>query len=137
MKKTKLAGLDHITAVEIKNKELQQVKVSPFAKSETRFVAPITIDMKDLGDKTGGSVLLVDSPGCGDTRSEEVDLSNSFGLLKAIEKSKSIVPVIIISYVHLHGTAEIFKNSIQYYQKMVKNVKQRIKYFNYFFSHVP
>ena len=49
MKSSKVNGIPHIEATEIKNNDLKNVKISPFSKSETRYVTPITINLKDLG----------------------------------------------------------------------------------------
>ena len=42
--------------------------------------------------------MLVDSPGFEDTSGPEVDIANSVGIVKAIHGSKSVRPVILISY---------------------------------------
>ena len=42
-------GLKHIAFKNILNDDLKNVKVSPLARSETRFIRPINIDMKLLG----------------------------------------------------------------------------------------
>ncbi len=47
MNLTKLNNLDNIEATDIKNSDLLKVKISPFSRSETRYITPITIDLKD------------------------------------------------------------------------------------------
>ena len=58
--------------------------MSPFAKSETRYVTPIRINLEGLGYHKIEEILLVDTPGSGDTVSKEVDIANGFGIIKAI-----------------------------------------------------
>jgi len=60
------------------------VKLSVKAKSETRFITPIVINLKYLGDRDERVVTLVDSPGSEDTESKEVDISNGIGIIKAL-----------------------------------------------------
>ncbi len=72
------------------------MKVSPFSKSETRFVNPIPIYLKHLGEEESEEqVIILDTPGSEDTESNEVDLSNGLGILKAIHGTKSVIPVIL------------------------------------------
>ncbi len=58
--------------------------MSPFSKSETRYVTPIRINLKDLGYHENEEIMLVDTPGAEDTESKEVDIANGFGIIKAI-----------------------------------------------------
>jgi hypothetical protein len=46
---TKIDGLKHIAFGNVINLDLKNVRVSPFARSETRYIRPIQIDKKDLG----------------------------------------------------------------------------------------
>jgi hypothetical protein len=66
------------------------VRVSPFARSETRYIRPIKINKIDLGSKIDETVTLVDTPGLFDLGSPEIDVSNQLGISKALEKAKSI-----------------------------------------------
>lgn len=97
MYKTKVNGLLHIAFRNVKNEELNKVRVSPFSKSETRFVKAIQVNLKDLGALFDTNVVILDTPGCEDTMSHEVDLSNALGIIKAIHGTKSIIPVILFS----------------------------------------
>jgi len=46
MYKTDVNGLPHIGYRNIQNQDLRDVKTSPFARSETRFIKLIKIDQK-------------------------------------------------------------------------------------------
>ncbi|CAF4580786.1 unnamed protein product, partial [Rotaria sp. Silwood2] len=71
--------LEHVTAVgSFKNPELNNVTSSSLQKSETRFIAPVTIQLEDvLGAHESGEMILCDAPGFGDTAGPEVDIANS------------------------------------------------------------
>ncbi len=63
---TKINGLEHIGFRNVKNPDLLKVTCSPFARSETRFIKIIEIEVKG---KYGSPIkaTLVDSPGLFDT----------------------------------------------------------------------
>jgi hypothetical protein len=71
-----VGDLPHIQAVRMINQDLSKVVLSPYSKSETRYVTPIRINLRDLGYKEDKMVMLVDSPGSQDTESSEVDIAN-------------------------------------------------------------
>jgi|LauGreDrversion4_2_1035121.scaffolds.fasta_scaffold147933_2 hypothetical protein len=102
-------GLPHIESEKVENLDLLKVKTSPFSKSETRFVTPITINLKALGYIDNEFVTLVDTPGSEDTESPEIDMSNSLGIIKAIFQAKTVRPVIIFSYKNFGGRYEKLK----------------------------
>lgn len=77
--------LPHVEAEEeITNERLKKIVTKPDAKSVTRFVTPIDITYQDDDDNTK-EIMLVDTPGSGDTQSSEVDISNSIGIIKAVK----------------------------------------------------
>ena len=41
--------------------------------------------------------MIVDSPGLEDTRGPEIDIANMYGVVRAAQSCKSIVPIILIS----------------------------------------
>jgi ribosome biogenesis GTPase A len=133
---TKLNGLDHIAFADVINSDLKLVKVSPFARSETRFIRPIKIDKKQLGDLFSEEVILVDSPGLFETKRAEVDVSNQLGIIKGISKAESVQPVILFSYLKLGSRCENIKEVIDFYSKIVSDTDY-VHNFNFFFSHVP
>lgn len=80
---------------------------------------------------------MVDTPGCEDTESQEVNLSNCFGINEAIKNAKSVVPIILFSYKNFGARFEKIKANIKYYSQMIKTVNRNIEYFNFFFTHMP
>jgi hypothetical protein len=52
MYETSNNGLKHIAFGKVLNPDLNKVKVSPYSRSETRYIKPINIDMKLLGSRT-------------------------------------------------------------------------------------
>jgi hypothetical protein len=77
---------------------------------------------------------LVDTPGAGDTESFEVDIANMLGIIKGIHKAKSVKPVILISYGNQGCRNENFKETLQFYCRMIKNVEQNLQYFFFAFN---
>jgi len=79
--------LDHVRAVPpFPNQALKEIISSPFAKSETKNICPIMVTLPN----SEGNVWLVDAPGYGDTGGPEVDITNSVGLISALQKCKSM-----------------------------------------------
>lgn len=54
--------------------------MSPLAKSETRYITPVTVKYKDIGGHKNGGNILCDAPGFGDTGGPEVDIANGIGI---------------------------------------------------------
>ncbi|CAF4768825.1 unnamed protein product, partial [Rotaria sp. Silwood2] len=75
MAETKLKDMNHIAPIEIKNPDLKKVTTTPFAKSETRYIFPVTVNFRDIGVSGDGSIILCDSPGFEDTSGPEVDIA--------------------------------------------------------------
>lgn len=113
------------------------VSLSPHTKSETRYVTPIETDLKMLGYHYNRKIIMVDTPGCEDTDSQEVNLSNCIGINEAIKGAKSVVPIILFSYKNFGARFDKIKANIKYYSQMIKNVKLNIEMFNFFFTHMP
>jgi ribosome biogenesis GTPase A len=118
---TKLNDLPHIAFTDVINSDLKLVKVSPYARSETRFIRPIKINKKDLGGLFSEEVILVDTPGLFETKSAEVDVSNQLGIIKGISKAQSVQPVILFSYLKLGAKCENIKEIIDFYSKMISD----------------
>jgi hypothetical protein len=60
----------------IKNKDLEKIKVGFTKDSETRYISPVRINMKDLGSCISQELFFVDCPGSGDSMGAEVDIAN-------------------------------------------------------------
>jgi ribosome biogenesis GTPase A len=114
MKKVRLDGIPHIRPESFSGRsDLVEVGVSPFAKSETRFVRAIKISMDDKSD-----IIVVDAPGVPDTESAEVDVANSVSIMKALSLANSIRPVFVFSGRNLGGRCEKLKEQIIFYSSM-------------------
>ncbi|CAF4888037.1 unnamed protein product, partial [Rotaria sp. Silwood2] len=79
--------LDHIAAVKVPNYPgLKDVISNPECQSETRYITPVTIPLKDiLGPGETGTIILCDAPGFGDTAGLEVDIANGVGIIEALK----------------------------------------------------
>jgi energy-coupling factor transporter ATP-binding protein EcfA2 len=75
------------------------VSTSNRFKSATRYINPVEIPpeaLEVLGLKDAAcSVFLVDTPGFGDTNGPEVDIANSMGTIKAVQKCNSVKIVFV------------------------------------------
>lgn len=139
MRKVMKDDLPHIEGFKFIYPVLAQVSVSPFSKSETRFVKVININLKDYGSgiRKDKPMILVDSPGSEDTESKEVDLSNGLGIMNAISRARSVLPVIVINYQDMGGRRQQLKRQITYYSRMFTNIEASIEKTVYAFTHVP
>ena len=137
MRKIFFNGLPHIEAAEFLNKDLEGVRLSPFAKSETRYVKPIELNLSHISQEfIGKKITLVDSPGSEDTESQEIDLANGFGIVKAIEGAKSVVPIVVLSYKNIGTRSQVLKQTINFIGKMLRSVNN-ISKFNFVINHMP
>ena len=92
--------LEHITIDgPITNLGLIDVKSSPLSKSETRFVIPISIPLKDIfGVHESSEIIVCDTPGFSDTQSAEIDIANCLGTIKVVKRCKSVKIFALSSY---------------------------------------
>jgi hypothetical protein len=56
--------------------------------SETRYISPVTINLKDVGLKKDENLYFVDCPGSEDSMGAEVDIANGVGIMKAVSHAK-------------------------------------------------
>jgi hypothetical protein len=66
---------------------------NPACKLVTRYI--VAVRPKDSVTKE--NILLTDTPGFGDTAGVEVQMANILGVSSAIRKSRTVIPVIVIS----------------------------------------
>jgi hypothetical protein len=119
MIETRVDGLKHIAFGKVMNEDLKNVRVSPFARSETRYIRPIQINTGDLGSGIKEVVTLVDTPGLFDLGSPEIDVSNQLGIAKALAEANSVQPVIILSYLKFGARGENLKIILNFYAQMI------------------
>ena len=137
MIETKLGGLNHIAATELKYPNLRFVTTSPYAKSETRCITPINVNFEDMGILRNGSTLLCDTPGFEDTNGAEVDIANGISIVKAIQQCKSVKPVVLVSYKSIGDRFEGLKNLTHLLAKLIPGIKDQIQAFSYLFTKYP
>ncbi|CAF1185261.1 unnamed protein product [Adineta steineri] len=130
-------GLNHIDPYEIKNTDLKKITTSPFAQSETRFITPVTVNMKDIGVYTYPNLILCDSPGFEDTAGPEVDIANAIGIIRAIKECKSVKPVVLISYKDLGSRLGGIKDLARTLVGLIHNIHDHISTFSYIFTKYP
>jgi lipid A disaccharide synthetase len=82
-------------------------------------------------------ITLVDTPGSQDTESNEVDISNGLGILRAVRQTKGVRLVILFSYLKLGARGEEIKKLLAFYAGMLKNLEKNLGAFSFFFTHVP
>ena len=90
----------HIEAVSIpeNNPSLIGVKSSCLNKSETRYIKPVIVNLKEvIGPQEDEYMNLCDAPGYGDTDGPEIDIANSLGIINGIKKAKSVKVVALLS----------------------------------------
>ncbi|CAF1621850.1 unnamed protein product [Rotaria sp. Silwood1] len=121
--------LDHITPIRpVKNPELNNVTSSPFHKSETRYITPVTIQLKDiLGSHETDVITLCDAPGFSDTAGVEVDIVNSLGVIEALKGTKSVKILALSSYQSLGDRASpdrLGEDDIREYKAAVEYLQQ-------------
>ncbi|XP_065663332.1 uncharacterized protein LOC105845996 isoform X3 [Hydra vulgaris] len=129
--------LNHITAAEPFPDALSKLVISCHAESETRYINPIQINLKDLGAFTDKFIILCDSPGFGDTAGPEVDIANSISLVEGIRSCKSVRPVFLLNYQNQGGRGEGIREMTRMIQDMVINIEEYLSTFSYLFTKYP
>ena len=101
MERGDLNGITCIKPVTVTNSDLKRVITSARMKSETRNVIPVKIEYSPI-DSDGENdeekeVIICDSPGFGDNRSAEIDISNSIILKRSVDCCLGIKPIVIVN----------------------------------------
>nr|XP_047142268.1 uncharacterized protein LOC124816650 [Hydra vulgaris] len=126
--------LFQVTAAEPFPDALSKFIISYRAESETRYINPIQINLKDFGHFSDKFITLCDSPGFGDTAGPEVDIANSVSIVEAIICCKSVRPVILLNYENQGGRGEGIREMTRMIQDMVKNIEDYLSSFSYLFT---
>ena len=131
--------LEHITPEEpIKNPALRNITCSARSKSETRYIAPVTIPLKDIFGPSGhGEIILCDAPGFGDTAGPEVDIANGVGICEAIKGSESVKILVLSSLKGLGDRGTGIQKLIHLLISMIHNVQDRLSSILYAFTKYP
>ncbi|CAF3393714.1 unnamed protein product, partial [Rotaria socialis] len=137
LREVKVTGLNHIHPVEIRNPDLKQIITTPYSRSETRCITPVRVYFKDVGGYSNESIIICDTPGFEDTNGPEVDIANGIGIVKAIKGSKSVKPVVIISYKSIGDKLEGIKDLANTLIKLIPNIGDHLKTFSYIFTKFP
>jgi energy-coupling factor transporter ATP-binding protein EcfA2 len=71
--------------------ELERYKISGSSRSCTRAIQmiPLTVD--------GHNIVICDTPGFGDTEGIEFDIANGIVMVEALQKAKSVIPVLVLN----------------------------------------
>jgi hypothetical protein len=97
----------HIQAKPMR-KKLKTFIASAAMKSETRYINPLEFKYKNVKDKKV-KIMIVDTPGFGDTQSIEVDIANSLAIIRAVVKANSVRPVFLFNQKNMGQRAELMK----------------------------
>ncbi|CAF4497665.1 unnamed protein product, partial [Rotaria sp. Silwood2] len=113
------------------------VTTSPFAQSETRYITAVTVNFKDVGAFTDGSIILCDNPGFGNTHRAEFDIANAIGIVRAVKGCRSVKPVVLISYGNIANRCCDVKELAHAVGEPMPRIKDHIETFFYIFTKFP
>ncbi|CAF1144227.1 unnamed protein product [Adineta ricciae] len=144
MKKTKVEVepgrfLEHITIDgPIKNHDLINVTNSALSRSETRYIAPVTIPLRDIyGSHESGEIILCDAPGFGDTAGPEVDIANGVGVIEALKDCKTVKILALSSYKSLGDRGQGIQKLAHHLINMIQDIQERLGAICYAFTKYP
>ena len=131
--------LEHITAIDVgENPDLKYITSSPLNKSETRYIAPVTVPLnKVIGHHATGDIILCDAPGFGDTAGPEVDIANSVAVVKALKGCKSVKLFALSSYKGLGDRGQGIQKLAHLLVNMVVGIEERLDSIFYGFTKYP
>lgn len=79
------------------DKELTKIRPSYKARSETSKIITVPISFSTENNNSHDELLICDTPGIGDTRSNEMDVIGSYHVVEFIKTCQRLRPVIILS----------------------------------------
>lgn len=94
-------GYVHYKPIEIPNESLSEFAVSGGATSVTTTLQATPITLKDENGQKE-LITVCGTPGFGDTKGIEMEISNGHGIIATLKKATSIKPVIVIDYSGMH-----------------------------------
>eukprot|EP01012_Entosiphon_sulcatum_P036897 TRINITY_DN4714_c0_g1_i2.p1 TRINITY_DN4714_c0_g1~~TRINITY_DN4714_c0_g1_i2.p1 ORF type:complete len:1252 (-),score=229.89 TRINITY_DN4714_c0_g1_i2:5512-9246(-) len=120
----------HIDAISVPQ-ELRHVRSSAANSSETRLVTPVEIPYG------AQKVIVCDSPGIGDTRSNEVDIANSVALLRVTSACQGAKVVHFCTYPNHGGRGEGLVGSLEHVRNFVKAATDHLASIFFVFTRYP
>lgn len=82
--------------------DLDQFAVSGGASSVTKNIHATKVDLiRD--DKAADAITICDTPGFGDTKGHEMEISNGLGIIHALKRAGSIKPVVVLDHRTMDG----------------------------------
>ncbi|CAF4906712.1 unnamed protein product [Rotaria sp. Silwood1] len=131
--------LEHITAVgPMQNPELNYITSSPLQKSETRYIAPVTVQLKGLlGAHESGEMIFCDAPGFEDTAGPEVDIANSIGVIGALKQTKSVKLLALSSFKSIGDRGQGIQKLAHILISMMHGIEDKLDAIFYAFTKYP
>jgi hypothetical protein len=90
-------GFVHYKPKEPLKPGLERFAVSSSAKSETTNIQPTEVVLVH-DDETQEVITTCDTPGFGDTKGPEMEISNGLGIIHALKRAASIKPVVVMDH---------------------------------------
>ncbi|ETO00734.1 hypothetical protein RFI_36706, partial [Reticulomyxa filosa] len=139
MEKQVVDGKPHIAPTKIINKALTNVICRAGAKSETKYITAVPIDLKKLGVLSIklNNVVLCDTPGFEDTNGPEVDVANGMGIIKALQTCKNVKPVVLVSYTALGNRMACVRELVRTLVRIIPSIQDYLSAFAYVFTKFP
>jgi hypothetical protein len=108
------------------------VKLGAFNESETRFLRTIKVRMK-VG-RSSEIITLCDTPGLKDSRGEELDVANQYGLIETAKKCLGVLPVVVLSEKTVGERCGGLKEMSKIISGMFSNSQNYFKLFHFLFT---
>jgi len=99
MKQIMINGkIPHIYSENFIYKELEEIKTSYKALSETRYVVAFQVKYEDINLKGNNSIYIADLPGLFENRDIETEITNNLGITKFLKACKTLKILYILNY---------------------------------------
>lgn len=85
-------GFVHYNPIQFPTERLREFKVDPGGRSITKTICVARTQLSD-----GREVVLADTPGFSDTDGAEYDIANGLGLIRSLQRAKTIRPVLVFN----------------------------------------
>jgi hypothetical protein len=137
---TKYGDLPHIAVKEfaqLEGQDLREVVLSPNVTSCTRFIHAVEFTYNEDDYDEPQYVILCDTPGLMDSRGEEVDVANQFGVAKAAKECRSVVPLILLSKADMGDRLNGLRELVRVMSGMFTNFEESQNSLQFLFSMYP